>query len=145
MIHEESFLLLRKSAFVLAIGLLAVPAIARNLNPGKWRITVETQVPGMKMPPAQAIQCITKQKADSAEGALPSNLGSGKDDDCKLSDLESDGDRVTYKLTCPRKQMTGQGAFHYAGDTFEGTMQISMPSGEIRQTFAARRVGECDR
>lgn len=134
-----------KPAFVLALGLLASPLVASNLNPGKWQISVEMTMAGIKMPPAHVTQCITRQQAESADGALPHNLGAGKDDDCRLTDLKAEGDTVTFKLTCAKKQMTAEGTFHYAGDAYDGAMHINMPSGELTQKFAGQRVGDCDR
>ncbi len=136
---------LRNVAFLLAFGSLAAPASALNLKPGKWQITVEMQMSGVRIPPATTTQCITREEAESPDGALPHSLGNGKDDDCKLSDVKMEGDSVAFRLTCPKKQVTAEGTFHYAGDAYDGTMRINMPSGELTQKFAGKHVGECER
>lgn len=135
---------LREGAFVLAAGLLTLPASGRNLNPGKWQVTVDTEMQGLKMPPSRAMQCITPQQAESPDGAIPRHLAVGKDDDCRLDDLKTEGDTVTYRLSCARRQVTAEGSFHFAGDTYDGRRRIHLAGGELVQRFAGHRVGSCE-
>lgn len=133
---------LRKSLFLLATGLLAVPAFSSNLQPGKYQVTVEMEMGDMKMPPTTVTQCISKEDAEKAGTTIQQTLGA--DGDCKLSDVKADGDTITYKVACPKKQISGDGTFHVAGETYDGTMHLNMAGSQMTQKFSGKRLGACD-
>ena len=80
---------------VISIALFSgITAAEPNLNPGKWEISTEMDMPGMpmKIPPVTHTQCLTK------EDFVPK--GKDASDQCRVSDLKQDGDTVSWKISC---------------------------------------------
>lgn len=113
-----------------------------NLNPGLWEITTTTEMegmPGMAPPPMTHTQCIT------AESLVPQS--EGESDVCQVSDMEVDGNTVSWKILCSGQGggMEGTGSITYNGDTMEGTMEMVMQAMnmKMKNTLTGRRIGEC--
>ena len=113
-----------------------------KFKPGKWEITTETEMVGMpmKMPPQTHTQCLT------GEEFVPQNKQPGNE--CQISDVKTDGNTVTWKITCSTQggQMEGSGRITYSNDTFNGTMDMVMKASGmgIKNKISGRRVGDCD-
>ncbi len=133
---------------MIALVLCALPAVAFAAGPvkaGKWQMTMQTEMTGMpmKMPPMTFSYCVTKEDAENPEKALPEER---KNSDCKRSDVKIDGNVVTWKVTCAKSQMSGDGKITYSEDTFDGGMHMTMPNGgEMNVKYSGKYLGECDK
>ena len=124
-------------------GGLSAQEQALNLNPGLWEITTTTEMEGMPggaPPPMTFTQCIT------AEDLVPQS--EGESDVCQVSDVEVNGNTVSWKIVCSGQGggMEGSGTVTYNGDTMEGTMEMvmSMANMRIKNTLQGKLIGECE-
>jgi hypothetical protein len=126
---------------VLALGVSLLAQGARR--DGRWEVKVEMQMAGMTMPPQTITQCVTpKQAADPQSAVPPAGRGrGGPGADCKVSDYKTEGNKVTWTMACT--QMTGSGEFLYAGDTYTGTMKMSMQGQDMTMKYSGKRLGDC--
>jgi len=124
------------------------PAFAEpNMNPGKWKITIETKIetemvgmPDMNIPPVTHTQCLEKGNL------VPQSEEASQE--CKISDIEEDGDTISWKIICSGKngQMEGTGEVTYRGDSMEGTMGMVIKGAnmQVKNIINGRRIGDCD-
>lgn len=131
---------------MLCVILMALPAWALDLKPGKYKVTITTQMemPGMQgkmpgMPPQVSTQCITKQDPVPASSANAQG--------CDITDMKTKGNTLTYTMTCEQQgqKVTNNGTMTYKGDAFEGTSKTNAGRGMvIVTTTKGKRIGKCD-
>ena len=99
-----------------------------NMKEGLWEITVKTKMPGMEMPPMKHTQCITKNDL------VPQSSQPGQE--CKITETKVIGNTVTWTMQCKTQggEMKGTGKITYSGDSFKGTMIMSMPQANMKIT-----------
>lgn len=112
-----------------------------NMNPGKWEITYETEMPGMpmKMPSVKITQCITKEQM------IPeSKQQSGQE--CKTSDINISGNTVSWSLVCnnPGGASKANGKITYTGNQMKGQMDMEQSGMKINTKISGQRIGICD-
>lgn len=125
---------------------------------GNWEVTVQMDMPGMpagvNMPPMTMTQCITPQDAADPAKAIPQQpQGRGGQNDCKISDYKTEGNKVSWKMACTTPQrMTGTSEFVYGKDSYTGTMVMDMgagrpggPGGPMTMKYSAKRLGDCNK
>ena len=110
-----------------------------NMKEGLWEITTKTKIPGMEMPPMKHTQCITKNDL------VPQSSQPGQE--CKITETKVIGNTVTWTMQCKTQgeEMKGTGKITYSGDSFEGTIIISMPQADMKITthMSGKRIGDC--
>ena len=129
---------------VLCMLLAALPVWGLDLEPGKYEITAKVEMPGMPggMPPQTMTQCLNEQN--------PVPDSSADSQGCKITDMKTRGNTVTYTMECNQEGMktkiTGEMTYH--GDSFEGTTQMNMgpTAGNMTVTtvIKGKRIGECE-
>jgi hypothetical protein len=132
------------TGMMLAMLITALPAWGLDMTPGKYEITTQVEMPGMprSAPPQTITQCLEKQNP------VP-NASSGSQG-CKVSDLQTKGNTVTYTMTCDQQgmKMKSTGQITYNKDTFEGKCQTVMgPQAggmTIITVMKGKRIGTCD-
>ena len=136
---------LRNGLMVAGVMALAVSLLAQGpRRDGNWEVKMEMQMAGMSMPPQTVTQCVTAEEAADPQKALPQAGGRGGNaSDCKISDQKIEGNKVTWKMTCEREQMSGAGEIVYAGETYAGTMKINAQGQEMTMKYSAKRLGDC--
>ena len=109
-----------------------------NIEEGRWEITSQVKMQGMTMPPMTFAQCITKQNA------VPQGNSSGQDN-CKVSDMKTVGDTVSWTVVCkePSGEMKGSGKITYHGDRFEGEVNMDMAGMSMVTEMSGKRTGPC--
>jgi len=114
---------------------------ALNLQEGKWEITTKVEMPGMRMniPPQKHIQCLTKKDF------VPQNTQPGQE--CKISETTIVGNTVTWTVQCKSQgeEMRGKGTITYSGNSFEGTLTMTMSHAKMEMTshLSGNRIGDC--
>jgi hypothetical protein len=126
-------------ASLVAIG-AAVPLLAQSpMRAGQWEGTAQMDMPGMQMPAMKSTQCVTPDQLKDPLNALPTGPNPGA---CKASDYKADGSKVSWKMVC--QGMSGTGELTFKGDTYDGTMKMSMgPQGEMAMKLTGKRTGDC--
>lgn len=125
---------------------LAAPltACAAGLTPGMYEYTVKMNMPGMPAGMgAQTFQrCLTAQ---DVAGSNAYSTARDKNNDCKIKDLRESGSQISYSMSCTKPQKmeaTTKGTVTATSLSMDTTM--SMPDhGTMKQTTAAKRVGDC--
>lgn len=136
------YLLVVGAMLTIGVGIWAQSPIRRD---GDWEVKVEMQMPGMPMNlPAQTIrQCITPQEAADPQKALPPSTRGRGANDCKVTDYKVDGNKATWLMSCPSEQMTGNGEFVYAENSYTGTMKMNARGQDMTMKYTGRRLGDC--
>ena len=138
---------MKKLMILLAVCLLTTAAFAASpAKPGKWEMTVQTEMTGMpmKMPAHTFTYCLTKEDAEKADKLAPEQQR--KNSDCKRTDLVVNGNTVSWKVTCEKSKMTGEGKITYSGNGFDGGMHMTMPNGEVNAKYSGKYLGpECEK
>jgi len=134
-------------ASVAAFAILALaPCLAvaaAGTTPGMWEIKTSSKVKGMPF----ATPAVTVKECIKENRSVPFNSSDNKN--CSFSDITSTGSSVTWKSTCKEGDTTtvSKGSITYKGDTFSGTIEVSLVSGgktsEMTQTISGKRTGDC--
>ena len=129
---------------VLCMLLAGLPVWGFNLKPGKYEITAKVEMPGMPdgMPAQKMTQCLNEQNPvpDTSVGAQG----------CKITDMKTKGNTVTYSMECNQQGMKTKstGEMTYNGDSFEGTTLTSMGPAAggvtVKTVVKGRRIGKCE-
>lgn len=129
---------------VLALAVSAFAQPKHPMKPGKWQVNMQMEMPGMpfKMPPVSKTTCVT---AEQLEKDPQSTIPKDKKSDCKVSDYELDGNTVTWTMTCPKDNMTGEGTLTFSEEKYTGSMNMKMGEQEMLMKYTGKRLGECDK
>ena len=130
---------------LLVCSLPTVAFAASPAKPGKWEMTVQVNMPNMpmKMPAHTVSYCLTKEDAENPEKMAPEQR---KSSDCKRTDMLVEGNTVSWKVTCEKSKMHGEGKITYSGDSFDGGMHMTMADGnEMTAKYSGKYLGACDK
>lgn len=140
---------MRKSLpYVLVVlAMLALTSFAHAADhpqkPGKWRITVEMEMPGMpvKVPPFTHEFCVTEEDIKDPQKAVPSD----PKNPCKISDYKVDGNKITWTVDCPKQKTTGVGEITFDNDSYTGWQKMKIQDREMTQKYTGKWLGACDK
>jgi hypothetical protein len=113
-----------------------------NMQEGKWEITTKMEMPGMpmNMPPMTYTQCLTKKDL------VPKRSQPGQE--CTITQNKVTGSTVTWTMQCSGQggDMKGTGNITYSGNSFNGTIKMTMPQQNMQMTshVTGRRLGSCE-
>jgi hypothetical protein len=115
-----------------------------TIKEGQWEITMKVEMQGMNadVPPMKYTKCLT------GKDSLPVDQSTASQ--CTMADVKTVGNTVTWKLKCTEQAggMEGSGKIVYHGDTFDGTITMSLndpEEGKINmvQRITGKRLGDC--
>jgi hypothetical protein len=93
-------------------------------------------MPAGMMKPMTHISCLTQKDAVPEKPAKS---------DCKMTDMKSVGNTVTWAVTCP--DAVSKGKVTYAGSTFDGTMETTVNQGgkkmQMKSKMKGKMIGPC--
>jgi hypothetical protein len=142
---------MHKALFAAALAFAAPLALAQDVSPGLWEITMETRVPadaGFQPPAYKMMQCITTQDAKDP-GQLFSTMSTPGASNCRYQDRNYHaGNTFTFAMTCQGTyQLRSSGKVAFTKDTMDGTVSAIANIGdrdvETQNKLTARRVGGC--
>jgi hypothetical protein len=117
-----------------------------DLQEGLWEVSITMAVGGQPTSgqPLVMRQCISQQSAQE----LISQLNGAGTGSCNTADLQQDGGRASWKVSCSGPvELDGSGSATFMPDRFDGAMngQIGMGNQKLAfsQSFSARRIGAC--
>ena len=110
-------------------------------KPGKWKVTMEMDMPGMpmKMPAVTTEVCVTEQDLTDPQKNVPSDPKSK----CTVTDYKVNGNTVSWNMDCPSQKTKGSGEITYAGDSYAGTMKMKMGEQEMASKYSGKWLGAC--
>jgi hypothetical protein len=115
---------------------------ALQMKEGLWEISTTMEMPGMPFqPPATTIKhCYTKEEVQDQKTVVPS-----QDKNCKISDMKTIGNKVTWKMVCTGDNAAkGEGEMTFKGDTaYSGVMKFSSEGMNMTSRYSAKRLGPC--
>ncbi|HEX7152936.1 MAG TPA: DUF3617 domain-containing protein [Thermoanaerobaculia bacterium] len=130
---------------VLAVALFAFPLIAADSpqKPGKWKISMQTEIPGfpIKMPAVNTEICVTEEDLKDPNKAVPNDPKS----DCKVSDYKVDGNTVSWTIDCPKQKTSGVGEATYTDESFTGTTKMKMQDQDMTVKYSGKWLGTCEK
>jgi hypothetical protein len=138
----------RLAALVFLVASVSQVAFAQTqlpLREGNWELTVQVEMPGMpmKMPDVKDTRCLTRDMLKDPAAAVPS-ASPGSNNDCKVSDYQTTGNKATWKMVCTVPMpISGSGEITYAGDTYTGSITVSMGGTPAVMNFSGKRLGDC--
>lgn len=140
---------IRRFTLAAALCLLPLSAFAvTGPKPGKWQTTVETtvEVSGrpQTMPARTATHCITAEDAKSPEKLVPQMQQNAHNSGCSMTDVKQDGSTVSWKMTCEKTQMNGDGKMTFAGDSYDGHFHMKSPQYDVNVKYTGKYLGACD-
>jgi hypothetical protein len=129
---------------VLCMLLAALPAWGLDLKPGKYEITAKVEMPGVSggMPAQTTTQCLNEQNPVPASSAGAQG--------CKITDMKTKGNTITYTMECNQQGMKikSAGEITFKGDSFEGTTKTSMGPAAggmtVTTVIKGKRIGNCE-
>ena len=120
---------------------------ALPMQPGMWELRVTTSVAKRAAPTETSRECLSQQDIDHPTRALPKPAA-----DCSISNLTTNGNRVTYDLSCKQDEVVNRGRteLFVSGTNYDGTadMKLNAPGkAETPMTalLNARRIGDCQK
>jgi hypothetical protein len=133
-----------------ALALFGQPALAADVSPGSWEITLETRVPAepaFAPPPFSLTQCLTEADARDPSKILgtASNPGATA---CNYTDQNYSGNTFTFSMQCSGLfAIKASGQVSFTADTMQGTIDSTATIGgkDVQQVnkISARRLGGC--
>ncbi len=115
-----------------------------DIREGKWEITTRVEMQGIQadLPPMTSTKCLT------GKDSVPKSPDTAQN--CTFTNVKTDGNIVTWIMKCNEQVggMEGRGKITYHGDTFNGTITMSLKEpGESKitmiQRLSGKRIGEC--
>jgi hypothetical protein len=128
----------------LAVGPAAAFA-ALPMQPGLWELRVTTTIAKQAAPAETARECLSQQDIDHPTRTLPKPTA-----DCSISNIETNGNRVAYDLSCKKDDVASRGRTELVvGSTsYDGMADLKLTApGKVETPMTAmlnaRRVGDC--
>jgi hypothetical protein len=135
---------------LLALILMSSAALADDISPGSWQITMETRVPaepGFAPPAFQLTQCLTADDARDPSRVLGgvSNPGASG---CNYTDKSYSGNTFSFAMQCGGGYgIKASGRIAFTANSMDGTIESTASvAGKPVQTqnkISARRLGSC--
>jgi hypothetical protein len=135
---------------LLALIFMSTAALADDISPGSWQITMETRVPaepGFAPPAFQLTQCLTADDARDPSRVLGgvSNPGASG---CNYTDKSYSGNTFTFAMTCGGGYgIKASGRIAFTANSMDGTIQsmasVAGKPVETQNKISARRLGSC--
>ncbi len=133
------------AGLAVATGFIFSSAYAANGE--QWEVTTKTEMPGM--PAGMGDSTMTLCLAKGAEKDPRQMMQ--QDDDCKVTNLKTSGNKTTWKMRCDKNGdvMTGSGEVTHKSNSYRGVTKMSGKSdGEVinmTARFSGKRIGTaCD-
>lgn len=125
-------------------------AVATDLSPGLWEITLETRVaaePGFTPEPVRLQQCLTAADARDPS-ALLGGLANPGASGCSYSGKSYSGSMFRFSMRCAGSfGVKARGEVTFSADAMTGTISAIAAVGgkktELSNKISARRIGGC--
>jgi hypothetical protein len=120
---------------------LAVTPVLADANGDLWKVTTQMSMEGM--PAGMGMGAQTRQVCTAHEWTKPP-VGSD-DRGCKTTDFARNGNKSTWKISCP-DGMSGSGEITRSSpDAYSGWMKMTMSGmGTMTMNLSGERVGDCN-
>ena len=129
---------------ILLLLVLSGGALAADIEPGNWEMTVTTSVDGMPggMEPIVQTRCLTREEARDPGRLVGAGAG------CEFSNRRDTGSQLSFDVSCSGQvPMRGSGVVRYTSQTVDASLELSADAGGqkimTRSRVVGRRLGGC--
>lgn len=138
---------MQKPSALLLASLLSLPSLALAAAGETWEVTSKTEMAGMPYAMPETVITVCQPK-----GGAPDPQQMMQDEgNCKVSDVKTSGNKVTWKVRCDGdgQKMSGGGEVTHGKSSYQGSMHMSgTADGEkvdMKASYRGKRLGEaCD-
>ena len=123
---------------LVVLSALVAPALAQDSKGDLWETTSQMSMEGapIKLPPNTVKTCTFKDWKEPPGGAQRN---------CKVSNMKTVGNKVTWDAQCTGPAMTGTGEIvRNTPDSYTGTMKFSSQQGNMTINLTGKKIGGCD-
>ena len=139
---------MRASIAVVAFALTSLGFMGAqqvNLRPGLYEVTTEVSM-GRGMAPItqKSTDCVAAEDVKDFTKAMLREMGN-EAANCKIADLKSTGDKLTFTLNCKSgaDQMSSANEITFTGDSFTTLTSTTMKGNAISSKQSGKRIGDC--
>ena len=136
------------SALAICAALALCPSAASAalpMQPGLWELRVTTTLAKQAAPGESSRECLSQLDIDHPTRTLPKPAA-----ECSISNIETNGNRVAYDLSCKKDDVVSRGRMDLvvSGTSYDGMadMKLNAP-GKVETPMTAmlnaRRIGDC--
>ena len=134
---------MKKQIFwTVVFGLLSRVSVMAAGSDELWEVSSKMEIAGMPVAmPAQTSKiCMPKGHEKDPNNAVPKS----KEQDCKISDVKTAGNKTTWKMTCEGKNpMTGDGEMTRGDGSYSGKSVLHSKRREVTTVYSGKRIGSC--
>ena len=135
---------------LVALLIVSTAALADEISPGSWQISMETRVPtepSFAPPGFQITQCFTPDDARDPSRILGGISNPGATG-CKYTDKSFTGNSFSFTMQCEGSYgIQASGHVSFTSSTMDGTIQstanIAGKPVQTQNKLTARRLGSC--
>ena len=135
---------------LLALILISTAALADDISPGAWQISMETRVPsepGFAPPPFSITKCLTADDARDPSRVLGGVSNPGATG-CRYTDKSYSGNTFSFAMQCEGSYgIKASGQVSFTASTMDGTIESTANvAGKpvlTQNKLTARRLGNC--
>jgi hypothetical protein len=135
---------------LLLISFASPLALAADISPGSWEISMETRVPsepGFAPPPFQLTQCLTEADARDPSRVLGGVSNPGATG-CNYTDKNYSGNTFSFSMQCAGTyEIKASGRVSFTADSMQGMIDSTASVGgkpvQTQNKISARRLGGC--
>ncbi len=110
-----------------------------QLRPGQYEVNDEITIEGKPQKTTEST-CISGNGLDNLPKLLLSQI---EDNDCTVTNLVTNGDRLTFQMTCPEERVRAAVDMTFGGDSYTSSMRMTMGDAVMTVKSNARRTGAC--
>jgi uncharacterized protein DUF3617 len=125
---------------LIVVSALAVPALAQNSKGDLWETTSQMSMEGapIKLPANTVKMCSFKEWKEPPGAA-------DKQRNCKVSNMKTVGNKVTWDTQCTGPTMTGTGEIvRDTPDAYTGSIKFTSQQGNMTIKLTGKKIGGCD-
>jgi len=117
---------------------LPVSGFTAEMRDGLWELTTTMEMSGMKMPQQKMTHCYSREDVKDQKKMVNNNK------DCKVTDLTSSGNKVTWKMKCSGESAgTFTGETVFSGDKYDSIMKMQSEGMVMDMRVVGKRIGAC--
>ena len=121
-------------------------SIKGKMKPGLYENKMEMDMgampglpPGMNKQSSTQQRCVTQKEID--EDPVPSR-SNRKDEQCDIKDVKTSGDTTTYKMVCPKGNMSAEGKIQFTSSGYVMETNMTMDQGGHKMNMKQRTEGK---
>ena len=125
---------------LVVLSALAAPAIAQDSKGDLWETTSQMSMEGapIKLPSNTVKMCSFKDWKEPPGAA-------DKQRNCKVSNMKTVGNKVTWDTQCTGPTMTGTGEIiRDSADSYTGSIKFTSAQGNMTIKLTGKKIGGCD-